>query len=246
MFLLCSCSSHQSRKKDTGVTPAINPKPRIEPSPTKPKIKRTARVEKSPTTIPSPEITMGIMPVGTPIPVATQSPLSVADTATPQETKGGESMVLNLNLKSESFTEGEFIPKKFTDDSADVSPALSWDKPPEGTKSIAIICEDPDAPTGAWVHWVMFNIKPDATSLSENIPKQLQVMGTVKQGTNDFGRIGYNGPKPPPGKPHRYFFKIYALDTELTLPAASRKTEVEKVMESHILAKGQLMGKYKR
>ncbi|MCD4783131.1 MAG: YbhB/YbcL family Raf kinase inhibitor-like protein [Candidatus Eremiobacteraeota bacterium] len=180
------------------------------------------------------------MPVGTPILVATQSPLSPIDTATP----GGKS--IDLNLKSEAFMEGMFIPKKFTGDSMDVSPALSWNKPPIGTRSFAIICDDSDATAGVWTHWVIFNIKSDTTSLPENVPKLLQIMGTVKQGANSFGRIGYYGPKPPPGSPHRYLFKIYALDKELALPAASRKVEIEKAMEGHILARGQLMGQYKR
>jgi len=243
LFLLCSCSSRQSRKKEPGATPAMNPKPRIEPSPTKTRKKKTPIVEESTFPIPSPENTMGILPVGTPILVATSTPM-IAGTPSPQDTKGGESM--ELNLKSEAFTEGEMIPKKYTGDSMDFSPPLSWSQPPEGTKSITIICDDPDAPAGVWVHWVIFNIKPDTTSLPENVPKLLQVMGFVKQGKNSFGKIGYNGPSPPRGKHHRYFFKIYALDKELELPAASTKSEVEKAMEGHILARGQLMGKYKR
>jgi len=158
--------------------------------------------------------------------------------------KGGD--IMEIKVTSTAFKEGEFIPKKYTGEGADISPPLSWDKSPEGTKSIALICDDPDAPVGTWVHWVIFNIKPDMTTLQENIPMKKEVLAVARQGSNDFRKIGYGGPMPPPGKPHRYFFKVYALDKILDLPAGAKKADLEKAMERHILAKGQLLGKYKR
>lgn len=157
---------------------------------------------------------------------------------------GGDVMIITVG--SSAFKEGEFIPKKYTGEGADVSPPLTLSGIPEGAKSIAIICNDPDAPVGNWVHWVIFNIKPDTKSLAENLPKTVTVLETANQGTNDFRKIGYNGPMPPPGKPHRYFFKVYALDTILKLPESTKKADLEKAMKGHILAEGQLMGKYKR
>lgn len=157
---------------------------------------------------------------------------------------GGDVMVVTVT--SSAFKEGEFIPKKYTGEGPDVSPPLVFTGIPAGAKSIALICDDPDAPVGNWVHWVIFNIKPDIKSLAENLPKTAKVLETANQGSNDFRKIGYNGPMPPPGKPHRYFFKVYALDTMLTLPDGAKKADLEKAMKGHILAEGQLMGKYKR
>jgi len=116
---------------------------------------------------------------------------------------------------------------------------------PEGTRSIALICDDPDAPMGTWVHWVLFNLPSDAKELAENIPTEETLPNGAKQGVNDFGRVGYGGPCPPGGT-HRYFFKIYALDTEVGLQAGADKRRLLKTMEGHILGQGQLIGKYKR
>ena len=157
---------------------------------------------------------------------------------------GGDVMIITVT--SSAFKEGEFIPKKYSGEGVDVSPPLTFSGMPAGTKSIAIICNDPDAPVGNWVHWVIFNIKPDTKSLAENLPKTLKILETANQGSNDFRKIGYNGPMPPPGKPHRYFFKVYALDTMLKLTDGIKKAELEKAMKGHIIAEGQLMGKYKR
>jgi len=152
-----------------------------------------------------------------------------------------------MQIKSTAFEENGVIPKKYTCDGSDVSPPLSWTKPPSGTKSIALICDDPDAPVGTWVHWVLYGLSPENTALPENVPVQKDsFMGVAKQGINDFHRIGYGGPCPPKGPAHRYFFKIYALDIELNLPAGATKKEVEKVMKGHILAEGQMAGKYGR
>lgn len=151
-----------------------------------------------------------------------------------------------MQIKSSAFENNGTIPKKYTCDGADVSPPLSWTKAPTGTKSIALISDDPDAPMGTWVHWVLYGMSPDATSLSENVPKEKEVLNGARQGITDFRRIGYGGPCPPKGPAHRYFFKIYALDIELNLPAGATKKEVENAMKGHILSQGELIGKYGR
>lgn len=153
---------------------------------------------------------------------------------------------MTLKLTSSAFEPGATIPKKFTCDGPDVSPALNWSDPPAGTQSFALIADDPDAPVGTWVHWVLYDLPADARSLAENVPKQEQLPSGARQGRNDFRKIGYGGPCPPPGKPHRYFFKLYALDAKLNLKAGAAKAEVEKAMQEHILAQGELMGRYGR
>ena len=152
---------------------------------------------------------------------------------------------MELKITSSAFEDGGLIPAKYTCDGADVSPPLQWDAVPEGTRSIALICDDPDAPMGTWVHWVLFNLPSDAKELAENIPTEETLPNGAKQGVNDFGRVGYGGPCPPGGT-HRYFFKIYALDTEVGLQAGADKRRLLKTMEGHILGQGQLIGKYKR
>lgn len=152
---------------------------------------------------------------------------------------------MEIKITSSAFEDGGLIPAKYTCDGADVSPPLQWDAVPEGTRSIALICDDPDAPMGTWVHWVLFNLPSDAKELAENIPTEETLPNGAKQGVNDFGRVGYGGPCPPGGT-HRYFFKIYALDTEVGLQAGADKRRLLKTMEGHILEQGQLIGKYKR
>jgi len=151
---------------------------------------------------------------------------------------------MDINITSSAFEEGGLIPPKYTCDGDDISPPLQWDAGPEATKSIALISDDPDAPMGTWVHWVLFNLPPDTTHLHENIPPEEILPNGARQGISDFGRIGYGGPCPPSGT-HRYFFKIYTLDTELDLVAGAAKSDLINAMEGHILAEGQLMGKYK-
>lgn len=149
-------------------------------------------------------------------------------------------------IKSSAFQNGGKIPIKYTCDSLDVSPSLSWTGAPAETKSFVIVCDDPDAPTGVFVHWVIFNIPKEKTGLEENTAqKGLLPEGTV-QGKNDFGRNTYMGPCPPPGKPHRYFFKLYALDIKLPLGQQAKKSDVEKAMKDHILAETQIFGLYQR
>ena len=150
-----------------------------------------------------------------------------------------------MELTSSAFDEGEMIPSKYTCDGADVSPPLRWGSLPDGTKSLALICDDPDAPMGTWVHWVYYDIPAKPIDLPENIsPDDHPASGGV-QGTNDFRRIGYGGPCPPGGT-HRYYFKLYALDTFMNLSPGATKRQVLKAMENHIIGHAQLMGKYRR
>ena len=151
-----------------------------------------------------------------------------------------------IRLTSSAFTEGATIPGKYTCDGANVSPALKWADAPQGVKSLALIADDPDAPAGTWVHWVIYGLSPATTELPEGVAATETVLDGARQGVNDFRKIGYGGPCPPRGNPHRYFFKIYALDTELTLKSGASKTDLLQAMEGHILAQGQLMGTYKR
>jgi Raf kinase inhibitor-like YbhB/YbcL family protein len=153
---------------------------------------------------------------------------------------------LTLDLTSPDFSSGAVIPKQFTCDGADLSPALQWKAPPSGTLSLVLITDDPDAPVGTWVHWVLFDLPPTLRSLPQNFPKDPQAADNSRQGTNDFAKIGYNGPCPPPGKPHRYFFKLYALNTKLNLKTGATKKDVERAMQGHILARGEYVGRYSR
>ena len=152
---------------------------------------------------------------------------------------------VRMELKSQAFQPGAMIPAKYTCDGEDVSTPLNWSDPPSGTQSFALVSDDPDAPVGIWVHWVVWNIPSSARALEENLPKTASLPNGAKQGTTDFRQVGYGGPCPPSGT-HRYFFKVYALDTTLNLPASTTKKELEKVMQSHILAQAELMGKYHR
>jgi len=157
--------------------------------------------------------------------------------------KGGKEM--EIKITSSAFSEGGMIPKRYTCDGEDISPPLAWVGVPEGTKSLALICDDPDAPMGTWVHWVLFDIPARTKELSDNIPPEKIIENGAKHGMNDFRRFGYGGPCPPGGT-HRYYFKLYALDTEINLDSGITKEQLLKAMEGHILAEGQLMGRYKR
>lgn len=162
------------------------------------------------------------------------------------DSRSEEGSRATIELTSPAFENGGKIPKKFTCDGADVSPPLAWSNVPEGTMSLALVCDDPDAPVGTWVHWVLYGVPPDTTSLRQGVPAGRIVRGVGRQGRNDFKRLGYGGPCPPPGKPHRYFFKVYALDVELVLEPGAKKSELEKAMRDHILAEGRLVGRYGR
>jgi len=151
-----------------------------------------------------------------------------------------------ISISSDVFENGGMLSLEYTCDGEDRSPPLSWDAAPAGTQSIALIVDDPDAPGKIFVHWVIFNIPANTTRLPGAVPKNKTLDDDVLQGTNDFGRIGYNGPCPPPGKPHRYFFRIYALDTTLGLKSGATKSQLEAAMSGHILAQGEMIGKYGR
>ena len=151
-----------------------------------------------------------------------------------------------MQLTSTAFSEGAAIPAKYTSDGKNVSPPLKWTGVPAGAKSLALIADDPDAPVGTWVHWVLYDLPATATELAEDAPKSQYVAGSARQGLNDFRHLGYGGPCPPHGKPHRYFFKLYALDASLDLKPGATKKELELAMDKHILAQAQLMGTYQR
>jgi Raf kinase inhibitor-like YbhB/YbcL family protein len=155
-----------------------------------------------------------------------------------------ETAPATLDLTSADFAAGASIPKVFTCDGGDASPALAWKAPPAGTQSFVLIADDPDAPVGTWVHWVIFNMPAAMRSLPQNFAKDGQSADGTRQGKNDFDKIGYGGPCPPPGKVHRYFFKLYALDTKLNLDPGATKKDVELAMQGHILARGETMGRY--
>jgi len=159
------------------------------------------------------------------------------------ESIGDEKM--DIRVTSSAFVDGGMIPAKYTCDGSDISPPLQWEAVPEATKSIALVCDDPDAPVGTFVHWVLFNLPAETKELAENMPSAEGVGGGGVHGKSDFGRLGYGGPCPPSGT-HRYYFKIYALDTMLDLESGCRKSDLLKAIEGHILGEGQLMGKYKR
>ena len=153
---------------------------------------------------------------------------------------------MSLLLTSTAFDMGDPIPIDYTCDGDNVSPPLGWANVPAHTRSLALVCDDPDAPRGTWVHWMIFNIPPEVTELYEALPDLRLLPFGAEQGTNDFKNLGYGGPCPPPGGPHRYFFKLYALDTALKLEPGTRKQELLDTMAGHILAEAQLMGTYQR
>jgi Raf kinase inhibitor-like YbhB/YbcL family protein len=157
--------------------------------------------------------------------------------------KGGEEVTMQIT--STAFEHGDMIPAEYTADGADVSPALTWGKVPAASKSLALICDDPDAPAGTWVHWVVWNLPPTSSGLPKAVPHGDTIDGGGLQGKNGSGKLGYSGPAPPSGT-HRYFFKLYALETVLDLPAGSSKADLLKAMEGHVIGSGELMGRYSR
>ena len=156
---------------------------------------------------------------------------------------------MSLSITSSAFTQGGKIPRKYTCEAADSSPPLAWSGAPEGTKSLALIVDDPDAPDPAkpqrvYVHWVLYNIPPASSGIGDGGSKSGLPSGTIT-GTNDFGNQGWGGPCPPIGR-HRYFFKLYALDTTLNLPPGKTKKDLESAMQGHTLAQAELMGTYQK
>jgi Raf kinase inhibitor-like YbhB/YbcL family protein len=157
-------------------------------------------------------------------------------------------VLMALVLTSPAFRDGTAIPAGHTCDGADTSPPLAWRGAPPGTVAFALIADDPDAPAGTWVHWVLYNLPGDRAELPEGVAKteQLPQLGGALQGKNDFRRVGYGGPCPPPGRAHRYFFKLYALDALVSLRGGATKRELERAMAGHVIGEARMMGTYAR
>jgi Raf kinase inhibitor-like YbhB/YbcL family protein len=174
--------------------------------------------------------------------------LSLALCGGPGCGRGGDpdpgSAAKKIELSSPAFKEGETVPTDYTADGKNVSPPLRWAEPPQGMKSLALVCEDPDAPSKTWTHWLIYRLPADLRELKEDVPPRETLDNGARQGKNDFDKIGYGGPNPPAGKPHRYFFKLYALDTTPDLPPGATREQVLAAVKGHVLAEGQLMGKY--
>jgi Raf kinase inhibitor-like YbhB/YbcL family protein len=151
-----------------------------------------------------------------------------------------------LVVTSASFADGGMIPAKFTCDGGDVSPQLTVSAPPSGSRSLLWIMDDPDAPVGSFVHWVVFNLPTGLRDLPEGASAQPRTLQGAVQGRNDFDKIGYGGPCPPGEKPHHYLFRVYALDTLLQLPESSTRKDVSLAAKGHVLAEGKLVGLYVR
>ena len=149
-----------------------------------------------------------------------------------------------MAITSGAFEHEGTIPDAYSCDGADISPELNWTGVPEGTQSLVLILDDPDAPGGTFTHWVIYNIPAAATGLEENIPKTAELVSGALQGRNSIGEIGYGGPCPPLGQSHRYFFKLYALDITLDLEGGASKAQVMAAMEGHILAEAEIMGNF--
>jgi len=151
-----------------------------------------------------------------------------------------------FELTSSAFKSGDPIPRRYTCEGEDLSPPLHWSVPPAATKSLVIIADDPDAPVGTWVHWVIYDLPLDLRGLTEAVPPKDRLPNGALQGLNDFKRVGYGGPCPPPGKPHRYYFTLYALDVTLNLKPRTTKAQVLDASKGHVLAEAQLMGRFGR
>ena len=150
-----------------------------------------------------------------------------------------------ITLSSASLQDGR-VPKEFTCDGEDKSPPLTWQALPNGTRALALTLTDPDAPGQTFTHWILYNLPTNNNALPEDVPKQEELSNGSRQGKTDFGKIGYGGPCPPPGKPHRYVFTLYALDAKLDVPAGAPRSQVESAMQDHVLARGELTARYGR
>jgi Raf kinase inhibitor-like YbhB/YbcL family protein len=153
---------------------------------------------------------------------------------------------MTFQIVSSAFENGKTIPRKYTCDEQDVSPPLMWKGAPEGTKSFALICDDPDAPLMTWTHWVIHGIPANVDKLQEGLPKTEVLASGIKQGSNSGRRVGYAGPCPPGGKAHRYYFRIYALDAGLDIRPGESKKHLEQAMKGHVLGQAETMGLYAR
>jgi Raf kinase inhibitor-like YbhB/YbcL family protein len=160
--------------------------------------------------------------------------------------EGGGAAASGFQIESAAFTQGATIPTRYTCSGENISPPLTWTDPPAGTRSLALIVEDPDAPAGTWTHWVVYNLPAKTRSMDPNLPKGNTLPNGGLQGITSFGSAGYGGPCPPPGPAHRYFFRLYSLDTVLNLKPAATKKDVLQAMKGHILAQAEVMGLFKR
>jgi Raf kinase inhibitor-like YbhB/YbcL family protein len=152
-----------------------------------------------------------------------------------------------MKISSTAFADRKSIPQNYTCDGANISPDLSWTDVPKGAKSLVLVVEDPDAPAGTWVHWTVYNIPVDAKGLPSGVPNLLNLPHGVQQGKNSFHKIGYGGPCPPPGHgPHRYFFRLYALDAVLDIRPGVDRRELDEAMKSHIVGRAELVGRFER
>jgi len=162
-----------------------------------------------------------------------------------EEVSSRKAAPASLRLESPAFANGRPIPSKYTADGRDVSPPISWSGAPAGTGSFALICEDPDAPRGNWVHWVLYDLPAAAVALPEGVAPSPTLPSGGVQGKNDFGRLGWGGPAPPSGT-HRYFFRLHACDGMLGLRPGATAAELRRAMEGRVVAAGELMGTYSR
>jgi Raf kinase inhibitor-like YbhB/YbcL family protein len=153
---------------------------------------------------------------------------------------------MSFFLKIPAFPAGGRIPTQFTGRGSDISPEVIWGDLPAHTKSLALICDDPDAPMGTWVHWVVYNIPTSYKGLKQNMPQTPRLPDNILQGRNDFNRIGYGGPNPPPGKNHRYYFRLFALDTLLSAQPGISKQQLLALIRDHTLAKAEYYGTFSR
>lgn len=151
-----------------------------------------------------------------------------------------------IRVLAKVFINGGPIPPRHTCQGENLSPELSWEGIPPGTKSLALVCDDPDAPAGTWVHWVVFNLLPYETGIGEGVGLTPVLPNGAVQGSNSWKKIGYAGPCPPPGNAHRYFFRLYALDIALELKSGASFAQLMEAMKGHILGQGEVMGTYRR
>ncbi len=147
-------------------------------------------------------------------------------------------------ITTSAFSSGAEIPRQYTCKGADTSPTLQWSGAPAKTAGFAIIMDDPDAPGGTWMHWVLWNLPASTHSLPDGVSKREQLDDGSRQGRNSFGRVGYNGPCPPPGQTHRYFFRVYALDSKIELAPGAHRSELDEAMKGHVLAQSEYMGTF--
>lgn len=173
--------------------------------------------------------------------------VAAAGSAAQSQTKQpASSHSMSFQLTSSAFSSGGAIPRQYTCDGADHSPDLHWSEPPRGAVTFALVMHDPDAPVGDWVHWVVWNLPQAEHGMAANFPKQAELPNGTRQGSNDSKKTGYNGPCPPTGKPHRYVFRVYAVDTKLDLAAGATRADLESALKEHILAEAEYMGMYHR